>query len=109
MAPSAAGSHLMQINANAGRWSRISAVRSLGGGKMPLDLSPVEAEAALTAHVEAVARICALSTEKTRADRMDRARTAIDRARRAVASGEAAPLRSALQSMDLLSFELCDD
>lgn len=76
---------------------------------MPLDLLTSEVAATLTARVEAVVRIYPLSKENLRRARMDHASAVIDCARLAVASGDTASLQSALRSMDLLSFELCDE
>ena len=77
--------------------------------EMPRDQSPSEMAATLTARVDAVARIYALLGEDSGRAQGNHASTVIDRARFAVASGEAASLQSALESIDLLSFELCDE
>jgi hypothetical protein len=77
--------------------------------KVPLDLSSSEMASALIARVDAVARIYALLGENSRRARSDHADTVIDRARFVVASGDAASLQSALRTVDLLSFELCDE
>jgi hypothetical protein len=76
---------------------------------MPLDLSSSEMAATLTARVDAIARIHALLGESSRRARSDHAVAVIDHARFAVASGDAASLQSALRTVDLLSFELCDE
>jgi hypothetical protein len=76
---------------------------------MPLDQATSELVATLTARIDAVVRLCATSKAPLPRLRKEHAGTVIGEARSAVEAGKAAELQSALRSIDLLSFELCNE
>jgi len=76
---------------------------------MPLDQATGELAAILAARIDAAARLCVDRKAPLPHRRKQHARTVIDDARSALAAGEAASMRSALRSIDLLALELCDE
>lgn len=76
---------------------------------MPFDQPTCDLATALAARIEAIARLCALSRPPSHHVRCGYVSAVMREAGSAVATGEMASLEAATRSMDLLSFELCEE